>query len=854
MEHLQLHRREEMRPGVEMLGRIKGVAGRVPEEGEQFDVALLPIVNALESPTASKEPERSSSSPDEVTKSSVPRLRNKIRQSQNKLLMAKGEDTILPAPGGYGDVFGTDHLRTETIDQNVEIIHEDLGKDLALTAQNQYQRRLAEAEKSSEQQSLTPCSTRSHQFVLELRCWDHLRKFVESELDPPWHLNDIIIIVRDNDADENTWCTSCRNYIDWRWGAFGCSILDFVNSLLTISQNDTTGLDAGILPRADIPCTLTKKSSATVILQLLSRSDMLSILVEGSLQAAKEVAEVLGWILDSLRLPPTDERLADGYKSVVVKFETMTIIHNVSATSARNVSLSESDCWHPLFPGKVVSSGRIPERPANMKGLEIEYKLLIAISGVDLPVVEEGGIYLDGYRSALSPILKDLPSESLQWHLETVELPPNDDDDIETTDSEQSNAKAKPSAWYKTCTINELEAAKRHFVGWCPFAISTLWTSIQDPADLEWSDAKCHKRSITETTTNLNLNLAFHGVGATVGRSFKRGRNERNPYENHEANLRSALLNAKKSQVLLLRPSTQQAWLVPKTSVILQLIQSYMACLMAEEPSLSLPIHFAGASHDGGQSAYQVLWDYRNEAVPLDDAQNPCYLFNDVRMFLFALEKLTKLSEAGEVCGWEMRDLVDPPEFFDMKRQGFRWRQLPWWGGWNQLLPEIRLVLYFEGLNDPIIAEEHHSCTNCTKIPPGKNLLGITMISLKHFTRRYRSKYLNGSEQLTESCYWDSPARLFGRGCNGETHRCSAIQRIIKTDRCHAPRSDELTSGEEGAVIFEPCALSYEQTHVVSHEGGRTIPSGGHTDPEYHIYCDRCEERRMRGERIVAAS
>jgi hypothetical protein len=80
---------------------------------------------------------------------------------------------------------------------------------------------------------------------------------------------------------------------------------------------------------------------------------------------------------------------------------------------ARGVSVSKSNCWHPLFPRKVVSNGRIPERPANMKGLEINYSLLIIISGVDLPAVEEGGIYLNGYRSALYPILKDLPSQSL---------------------------------------------------------------------------------------------------------------------------------------------------------------------------------------------------------------------------------------------------------------------------------------------------------------------------------------------------------------------------------------------------------------------------------------------------------
>ena len=43
MEHLQVHRREEMRPGIEMLGRVRAVAGRRPEAGEEFDLALLPL-------------------------------------------------------------------------------------------------------------------------------------------------------------------------------------------------------------------------------------------------------------------------------------------------------------------------------------------------------------------------------------------------------------------------------------------------------------------------------------------------------------------------------------------------------------------------------------------------------------------------------------------------------------------------------------------------------------------------------------------------------------------------------------------------------------------------------------------
>ena len=43
MEHLQVHRREEMRPGIEMCGRLKAVVGRAPAKDEDFEIALLPL-------------------------------------------------------------------------------------------------------------------------------------------------------------------------------------------------------------------------------------------------------------------------------------------------------------------------------------------------------------------------------------------------------------------------------------------------------------------------------------------------------------------------------------------------------------------------------------------------------------------------------------------------------------------------------------------------------------------------------------------------------------------------------------------------------------------------------------------
>jgi len=692
-----------------------------------------------------------------------------------------------------------------------EDLSDTLTDEINLASTHRCQDGQSKAEEMTLLQASTLFGTKIQTFALELRHWPLLKEYLESEFDTPWHLDDTVVLVSD---EENTWCTTCKNYIEWRWGAFGVDVLVFLNSLLTILQNKSSILDTEVVQETSFSHMSTFiciTRSDAVIPQLYSNSEIPSVMVKGLLQAAQEVANILGWVFDSLRLSKTYDKIAHRDESVVVRFEAKTI-YGVAALGARDCPWSESNCWRPLFPRKVISRGRIPERPANMKGLEIEYSLLIAITGVDLPAIEDKGIYLDGYRSALYPILKDAQSQSLQWHLRTVDLPQPTGDESEDSDDDHPNSKSAPLAWYQTLVLNDLIGAKRHFVGWCTTAIITLGTSMQNPANLEWSDAKCHKRSVVETTTNLNLNLSFHGVGASAGRSYKRGRNERNPYENHEENLRTALIKARKSQILLLRPSTEQAWLVPKTSVLLQLVHSYMAYLMTEESSLSLPIHYATASHDGGQNAYQALWNHRNEIIPLDVAQSPCHLFNVVRMFLFALEKLVKPCEAGEVCGWEMKDLIDPPELFDLKRQGFHWRQLPWLGGWNQLLPEIRLVLYFEGLKDPIVADQDEGCADCTEMPQGKYLLGITMLSLENLTRRFRSKYLNGGGQLTEGCYWNSLNPPFGIHYS-QDHRCNAIQKIIKNSRCNPPRPDELKIGERGAVIFEPCALSYEETH-----------------------------------------
>jgi hypothetical protein len=143
------------------------------------------------------------------------------------------------------------------------------------------------------------------------------------------------------------------------------------------------------------------------------------------------------------------------------------------------------------------------------------------------------------------------------------------------------------------------------------------------------------------------------------------------------------------------------------------------------------------------------------------------------------------------------------PSFFEIKQAKFRRRDLTILGGWNKMLPQISMVLFYEGLVDPIVARDCQSCSRWATMPPKRNLLGVTSVSLKHFTRRFHSGYLQGSGQLTNKCYWHCPGNLF-EGCEyGKRCACERVQMIHLHNRGKPPSVDMLSLGTEGAVIFE---------------------------------------------------
>lgn len=73
--------------------------------------------------------------------------------------------------------------------------HPDALTGRANLASYQHQGRLSEAEKITLPQPPTLHGTGSHKFVLEPKHWTQPKNYFQSEFDPPWRLDDIVVLV-----------------------------------------------------------------------------------------------------------------------------------------------------------------------------------------------------------------------------------------------------------------------------------------------------------------------------------------------------------------------------------------------------------------------------------------------------------------------------------------------------------------------------------------------------------------------------------------------------------------------------------------------------------------------------------
>jgi hypothetical protein len=599
--------------------------------------------------------------------------------------------------------------------------------------------------------------------------------------------------------------TTCKEYLRWKWPHAGPLVLDILNGSLESDGSHFTQnrvISHGKC-RGSLEFTLIHdRNDWNVVIKTRDPFDDIETLFD-------EIGNVLTWVSCAFSAN-------DGTGLQVAKPLPQNREHKTRIKIMQIMDMppqGSQPCWLPLFPKKVLARGfDIPSRAKEMQGLELPFEMMTDLAGIDFPVVEDGGIRLEGFYTLLYPICRTntmYSGTSLQWHLYCA----SEDERANCYALEDFKARDPPKTWYQTKDLEDLRLSGRHFLGWCSHAIVELGTKQQDYDRVSWTKASVKEKSAVESSLTVALNLSAHGVGLGVNKTWKKASTARNPFEDREQNFIQNILFGMKQQVLLYHWSKRQAWLVPKTSVLLHMVLTRMHSMAKNDPNLVFQYPFAEPGHDGGKNAYETLKAHRDDVLPLGEPEAPYSLKDLAKMFLYAFDKLGRRSKnrfKAKVEGWELMDLVSPPQYFDYKQDSL---SISLFGGWAKLRPKVPLVLFYDGIKDPIVpADRARVCETWRHMPANQNLMTTTMVSLTDFAQRFQD--LRTCGRLTNVCFWNSQNPPFEHGrdrCQG----CDPLQSIwISAGR--TPPSKDIFRRSEGALTFSPHSGVFQKTSQLS--------------------------------------
>jgi hypothetical protein len=360
-----------------------------------------------------------------------------------------------------------------------------------------------------------------------------------------------------------------------------------------------------------------------------------------------------------------------------------------------------------------------------------------------------------------------------------------------------------------------------------------LGTPEQSSYDLRSSTATIKETEVVDSSTTINLSFALHGLGGGISQTRKLGRTERNPFQNREKSLRDWLVSSKREQVPLHRPSRLQSWLVPKSAVLLYSVIAYMRNLEDEDTTLSCNWRQYLVSSGTAQQAYDALVsmttdnafpstslssdhrDRRDGSTRIKELEAPWK--DTVSTLLHMMSAISRRSKIGrlnrKILGFELYDLVAQPQWFDLKESHVSNTAFGTLGGWTRLLTDVPIVLFLEGINDPIISPEDadynrghrqksNTCVNQYRLAPDQNLMATTIRSLQDLARRRGG--INNDGQVTETAYWHSPQghQIFS-DCSHQactSRKCENRQFILPGPGL--PPIEQELKNLEGGIIF----------------------------------------------------
>ncbi|KAF2099089.1 hypothetical protein NA57DRAFT_56715 [Rhizodiscina lignyota] len=459
----------------------------------------------------------------------------------------------------------------------------------------------------------------------------NLMEFLEEDFDLDQRLEDIFVLVGKADAPQGM---TCGDYVNSRWHTTGKSVLKKVQSAIWHLRKEVEAVENYGLPEGhssrSIAVLDTKWRTESRGNRRIERS---SFRLRGDNRSLGDFGETIAWLVAALR--PTnhtrsDFSMSDVEFSVLLTdeedFDDVRCICKPKPMRAVKPDLTQ--CWHSLFKNTTIINCPIinakPESTgANSHalagglqsngvsapegfGLGLPFdglNHLAALSGADTPVEYDGGLVLLGFSTILVPCQR-LDNDGLQWHLvreedakKMISLSKIDDDKI---------CQARDRKLITT--VEQIHAAKRHFIGLWEDAIIALGTkqylyelSPQDEFDeIKYDEVKA--------SFSQSMSIGYKGVtlGKTNTTAYRRTQITRDP----ELETLSSKLDWFGNEAVIIYEfgELRRSWLVPKLSLILFATQAYLHFSNEHrDDGRDKILNYAEPEADGARAAWKIL-------------------------------------------------------------------------------------------------------------------------------------------------------------------------------------------------------------------------------------------------------
>ncbi|KAI0201130.1 hypothetical protein F4808DRAFT_470051 [Astrocystis sublimbata] len=415
-------------------------------------------------------------------------------------------------------------------------------------------------------------------------------------------------------SDDQSFVTTCGEYLETLWPDIGPQILGLCISLLNSSH------------RLVATCTLFDGTNIS------ARVDQYGSTVEfyviGTVYSLAEIGEIVVWLSAAFNNNSSGFRLVYRHPTCDIehyilgwhKSKPSVISHPPKQASpylvftfAESAAQRKTDadpqgrCWVSLFGNRTVVNGYpIPRRAIERTGAEIQLDLMMKLVNARNISIFCGAILIKGYSAVLIPT--QCTEDTIVWHLIIDEL----GDYVSYTDPK---VKDLVNGCAKGLTRGRIEAS-RHMVGWCSSVLNHAGAA-DAKYSIGWTDLKPPNPGFAFDKVNISGGMFVQaGISAIIGKRDKAVHvNSRDDYT-----MRLKWISRK--FVVLYDVQDRRAWLLDGISALLHLVRAslqhdlndeFQSLCLYEEGTLKEPPD----PHAGKKAAIKMLTTPHNLAIPL---------------------------------------------------------------------------------------------------------------------------------------------------------------------------------------------------------------------------------------------